>query len=75
VRELSAKEMAWKVEGTALYQQLAQRSAESMQEVESLAEVEPGRKRIVLAGIKPLVDMKVEWAELDKAFPPADDQA
>ena len=67
VRELSPKEMAWKVEGTALYQQLAQRSAESMQEVESLAEVESGRKRIVLAGIKPLVDMKAEWAESDES--------
>jgi len=73
VRELSAKEMAWKVEGTALYQQLARRSADSMQAVDSLAEAEPGRKRIVLAGIKPLVDMKAEWAELDKAFPPTDD--
>lgn len=66
VRDLSAKEMAWKVTATALYQQLAQRSADSMQAVESLAEAEPGRKRIVLAQIKPLVVMKAEWAELDE---------
>ena len=66
VRELSAKEMAWKVEGTALYQQLALRSADSMTESEALTEVEPGRKRIVLAGIRPLIDMKAEWAESDE---------
>ncbi|TRZ65036.1 MAG: phenylacetic acid degradation protein PaaY [Rhodocyclaceae bacterium] len=75
VRELSAQEMAWKVEGTGLYQQLARRSAESMRETEALTEAEPDRKRIVLAGIKPLVEMKAEWAELDRAFPPADDKA
>jgi len=75
VRELSAQEMAWKVEGTGLYQQLARRSAESMRETEALTEAEPDRKRIVLAGIKPLVEMKAEWAELDRAFPPSDDKA
>ncbi|MCX7175053.1 MAG: phenylacetic acid degradation protein PaaY [Proteobacteria bacterium] len=72
LRELSVQEMAWKVEGTVLYQQLALRSADSMRESEALTEVEPGRKRIVLAGIKPLVEMKAEWAELDKAFAPPD---
>jgi len=71
VRELSAQEMAWKVEGTGLYQQLARRSAESMRETEALTEAEPDRKRIVLAGIKPLVEMKAEWAELDRALPPS----
>lgn len=75
VRELSAQEMAWKVDGTALYQQLARRSAESMRETEALTEVEPERKRIVLAGIKPLVDMKAEWAELDRAFSPSDEKS
>ena len=70
VRELSAQEMAWKVEGTALYQQLARRSSASMREVAALSEVEAQRKRIVLPAIKPLVEMKAEWAELDQAFPP-----
>ena len=74
VRELSEQEMAWKAEGTALYQQLARRSLDSMVEAEALTEVEPGRKRIVLAGIKPLVEMKAEWAELDKAFAPSDEK-
>jgi len=74
VRELSAHEMAWKVEGTALYQQLARRSADSMVESEALTEVEPGRGRIVLPQIKPLMEMKEEWAELDKAFAPADEK-
>jgi len=75
VRELSPQEMAWKVEGTGLYQQLARRSAETMRETEALTETEPDRKRIVLAGIKPLVEMKAEWAEMDQAFAPSDDKA
>lgn len=76
VRELSAQEMAWKVEGTGLYHQLAQRSAASMREAEALTEVEVGRKRIVLPGIKPLAEAKAEWAALDKAdkSPPSGEQ-
>lgn len=74
MRELSAQEMAWKVEGTGLYKQLAIRSAASMKEAEALSEVEPDRKRVVMAGIKPLVEMKAEWAELDGAFVAPDDK-
>ncbi|MBI5921574.1 MAG: phenylacetic acid degradation protein PaaY [Betaproteobacteria bacterium] len=61
VRELSAQEMAWKVEGTALYQQLARRSQASMREAEALTEPEPGRQRIKLPDIKPLVEAKAAW--------------
>ncbi|MCX7179023.1 MAG: phenylacetic acid degradation protein PaaY [Proteobacteria bacterium] len=62
VRELTEQEMAWKVEGTALYQQLARRSQASMREIEALTAVEPGRPRITLPNIKPLIEAKMEWA-------------
>lgn len=78
VRELSTREMAWKVAGTALYQQLTRRSHASMRETEALTEVEPGRPRIKLpdtltsnagTGIKPLIEAKVEWAAMLAADP------
>jgi phenylacetic acid degradation protein len=46
LRELSADELAWKIEGTRAYQSLALRSLKTMREVAPLAAVEPGRKRI-----------------------------
>lgn len=39
VRPLTVQEMAWKVEGTALYQDLARRSLASMTETDALMEV------------------------------------
>jgi phenylacetic acid degradation protein len=63
VRPLTVQEMAWKVEGTALYQDLARRSLASMTETDALMEVEMDRKRIVLPEIKPLIEAKAEWAE------------
>lgn len=62
VRELTEQEMAWKVEGTVLYQQLARRSAATMTETVALTEVETERPRIVLPDIKPLIEAKAEWA-------------
>ena len=61
MRELTAQEMAWKVEGTALYQQLAWRSLATMTETLALSEPEPGRKGIDLPDIKPLIEAKAEW--------------
>ena len=58
VRELTAHEMAWKVEGTRTYRDLAVRSLATMREVEALAEIEAGRRRLQLPEIKPLVDTK-----------------
>ena len=55
--------MAWKTEGTVLYQQLARSSLASMVETEALTEVEADRKRIILPDIKPLIEAKAEWAE------------
>jgi phenylacetic acid degradation protein len=58
LRELSAEEMQWKKDNMHLYQQLAQRSAQTMQRVEALAAVEPGRKRIDIPGAIPLSELK-----------------
>lgn len=45
-RDLSAAEIAWKANGTRLYQDLARRSRESMRPVEPLAAEEPDRRRV-----------------------------
>ena len=58
VRELTAHEMAWKVEGTRTYRDLAVRSLATMCEVEPLAEIEAGRRRLQLPEIKPLIDTR-----------------
>ena len=63
MRVLTEQEMAWKTEGTLLYQDLARRSMATMAETEALTEVEVGRKRIVLPDIKPLIEAKAEWAD------------
>ncbi|TFW10694.1 phenylacetic acid degradation protein PaaY [Massilia arenosa] len=49
VRELKDEEIKWKSYGTKQYQDLAQRSANTMIECEALTEEEPGRKRIDLS--------------------------
>ena len=58
LRELSADEMQWKKDNMHLYQQLAERSARSMQRVEALSAPEPGRKRIQIPGSIPLSELK-----------------
>lgn len=58
VRDLSAAELAWKAEGTELYQALARRSMASMTETDALTEVEPDRARIDLPGVLPFSEMK-----------------
>ena len=63
VRALTEQEIAWKTEGTVLYQHLARRSLATMTETEALTEIEAGRKRIDLPDIKPLIEAKAEWAE------------
>lgn len=57
-RELSAEELAWKKDNMLLYQRLAERSAGTMQRVEALTAVEPGRKRIDIPGSIPLSELK-----------------
>jgi len=58
LRELSADELKWKKDNMHLYQQLAQRSARTLQRVEALTAVEPGRKRIDIPGSIPLSELK-----------------
>jgi phenylacetic acid degradation protein len=58
VRVLSEEELRWKQDNMRLYQQLAERSMKTMQEVEALTQVEPGRKRLHIPGSIPLSELK-----------------
>jgi phenylacetic acid degradation protein len=59
VRRLSDEEMAWKRAGTRTYQDLAERSLETMREVQPLAQVEPDRRRIEVDGdVVPMLALK-----------------
>ena len=60
LRELSAEEIQWKKDNMHLYQQLAERSASTMQRVEALTAPEPGRKRIDIPGSIPLSELKAK---------------
>jgi phenylacetic acid degradation protein len=62
LRELSAEELQWKQDNMRLYQQLAVRSLETMQEVEALTQVEAGRKRIDIPAAIPLSELKAKRA-------------
>jgi len=58
IRPLSDEEIAWKVDGTRTYQDLARRSLATMQETAPLTAVEPERKRIEMPDVVPLVELK-----------------
>ncbi|HXI37629.1 MAG TPA: hypothetical protein VNH80_12025, partial [Burkholderiales bacterium] len=58
---LSEQELRWKQDNVALYQQLAERGRQSMQEVDALTAIEPGRKRIDIPGAIPLSEMKKRY--------------
>ena len=58
IRTLSAEELRWKKDNMHLYQQLAERSARTMQLVDALTEVEAGRKSIAIPGAVPLSELK-----------------
>ncbi len=49
VRQLTDEEIEWKSSGTALYQDLAKRSLETLKAAEPLTVAEPGRQRIPLS--------------------------
>ncbi len=53
VRELGDDEIAWKSQGTGIYQHLAQRYLATSKAVEPLAEPEPGRRRVPLQSYAP----------------------
>ncbi|MBI5910194.1 MAG: phenylacetic acid degradation protein PaaY [Betaproteobacteria bacterium] len=58
MRDLSADELAWKVDATRNYQNLTCRSLASLRETVALTEEEPGRKRLSLAEVLPLSEWK-----------------
>lgn len=58
VRALTAQEMAWKVDGTHTYHDLTRRSLATLKPCAPRVEIEPGRKRIDIPGIVPLVELK-----------------
>ena len=58
LRALTDTELAWKVEGTRSYQDLARRSLATMQAVAPLAVPEPGRRRLDLPEMLPLSELK-----------------
>jgi phenylacetic acid degradation protein len=57
-RELSAQEVAWKLEGTRTYQNLSLRSLASMVEVAPLPAQEAARPRLQAPGVRPLIATK-----------------
>ncbi len=60
VRDLTQTELAWKIEGTQSYQELARRSLSTMLATEPLAEVEADRRRIELPELLPLSALKAK---------------
>src|SRR6267378_8652601 len=60
VRVLTEQELAWKIEGTQSYQELARRSLATMVETVALTAVEPDRKRIELPELLPLSTTKAK---------------
>jgi phenylacetic acid degradation protein len=58
IRALSDEEIAWKVDGTRTYQDLARRSLATMVECDPLAAIEPDRKRIHMPEVVPLVELR-----------------
>ena len=58
VRELTDQELAWKVEGTRSYQELARRSLATMTATAPLQAVEPNRARIEVGEMLPLSVLK-----------------
>jgi phenylacetic acid degradation protein len=61
LRQVSEQELRWKDDNMRLYQQLAERSEGTMQQVEALTEVEANRKRIDIPGAIPLSEMKKRY--------------
>ena len=62
LRQLTDQEIRWKDDNLQLYQQLAVRSATTMQAVEALTRPEPNRKRIDIPGAIPLSELKKKHA-------------
>jgi phenylacetic acid degradation protein len=55
VRELSPEEIAWKRQGTGVYQRLALEARDKLRPAVALTEVEPDRRRTTVPEYDPLV--------------------
>jgi phenylacetic acid degradation protein len=55
MRELTDEEIAWKLEGTLVYQELTRRCLRSLQETPPLSELDIDRPRLVVPDVKPLI--------------------
>lgn len=62
VREIGEKEVTWKVNGTGIYQALAQHCLESLRECEPLTAPEPDRRRLDGPDATPLHRLKQQAA-------------
>ena len=60
IRELTDQELAWKIEGTKSYQELARRSLATMTATAPLPAPEADRRRIVVDDVKPLSVLKAQ---------------
>ena len=60
VRELTETELAWKIEGTQSYHELARRSLATMRATAPLPAAEPGRRRLDLPELLPLSAVKAQ---------------
>jgi phenylacetic acid degradation protein len=58
LRSLTETELAWKLEGTRGYQELAKRSLATMEAVAPRTSAEPGRRRLDFPGLLPLSTVK-----------------
>ena len=58
IRPLSEDEIRWKGQGTATYQDLTRRCLATLHETVPLTAVEPGRKRIEMPDVVPLVETR-----------------
>jgi phenylacetic acid degradation protein len=58
MRELTDEEIAWKLEGTLVYQELTRRCLASLREVTPLNALDPDRPRLNVPDVKPLIAMR-----------------
>lgn len=64
LRELTAREIEWKIHGTTAYQQLAVRSASTMRRVTPLDRIEPDRQRVpAVTDVVPIFEARAFQAD------------
>ncbi len=62
IKSLTDADIAWKRDATRVYQELAVRCRNTMQEVDALTAVEPDRRRFELQDVIPLYEFKKRGA-------------